>query len=134
MSNEPEPTYNFLNQLSSNLTGAALVKEHEEWLARVQRPLVDLRSIPRTQWPEYYGRDVTLPPEIRRYLEGREPGPMTSEEADGLEDAVMRFHGVEAPFYIDLWRDQWEKHGHAWHYVPEAALYVSGFEFHNTEA
>lgn len=131
---EPEPLHNTLNILTSNLSAAALVREHEAWLARVQRPLVDLRSIPREQWPDYYGRDVTLPPDIEKYLAGREPGSMSKEEVEGLEDQVMTYHGVELPFYIQLSRDDWEKYGHAWHYVPEAAPYLSGFEFHNTEA
>jgi len=77
---------------------------------------------------------VTLPPEITRYLEGREIGPMTQEEADGLEDAVMRYYGISAPFYIQVSRHDWEQHGHAWHFIPEASPFVSGFEFHNTEA
>jgi hypothetical protein len=120
--------------LESNRSAAALWREYEQKLVTERTPLVDLRLIPRDRWPEFFGRDVTLPPEVQRYLDGRELVPMTKEEIDGLEDAVARYHGVEAPYYVDMSITHWERFGHAWRYVPEAAPYMSGFEFNSADA
>lgn len=124
---------NLRDYLESNRSAAALWQEHEQKLAGERTPLVDLRTTPKEKWPEFYGRDVTLPPEVQKYLEGRERGPMSKEEIDGLEDAVARYHGVSAPHYIDMSEAHWEKFGHAWRYVPEAGPYMSGFEFNSAD-
>lgn len=131
--NNPDPNYNLRNFLSSNLTGAALVREHEERLAVKKPSLVDLRIIPRERWPEYYGRDLSLPPDIQKYLDGREPVPMSKDEVHALEIAVERYHGITEPFYASV-SPSLQADGRAWSYVPDAAPYISGFEFNNNEA
>ena len=124
----PDPNYNFRNILTSNLTGAALWKEHEERLALDKPPLVDLRTIPREQWLEYFGRDVMPSPEIQKYLDGREPGPLSQDEVQMLEIAMEKFHGITEPFYITMGIDL-QTTGRTWTFIPEAAPYMSGFEF-----
>jgi hypothetical protein len=128
----PDPNYNLRNFPTSNLSAAALWREHEERLAVEKTPLVDLRSIPREQWPEYYGRHVTIPADIQKYLDGREPGPMTKEEVQNMEIAVERYHGVTEPCYVSMGPNL-QTEGKAWSYVAEAAPYLSGFEFNITE-
>jgi len=129
----PDPNYNLRNILTSNPTGAALVKEHEERLAAEKRPLADLRSIPRERWAEFYGRDVVLPPDIQKYLEGRQPGAMTYDEVHAPEIAVGRYHGVTEPYYVSMTPHR-QTDGRDWCYVPDAAPYMSGFRINNTEA
>ena len=129
----PDPNYNLRNIMTSNLTAAALLKEHEERLAAEKHALVDLRSVPRERWPEFYGRDVTLPVDIKKYLSGRQPGPMTNDEVQALEIAVERFHSVTEPYYVSM-TPHMQTDGRAWCYVPDAAPYMSGFRFNNTEA
>lgn len=59
---------------------------------------VDLRTVPVAEWPQHVQRPVTLPDDVRRFVEGQ--AEFTREELDRLEDRIATHHGVEAPYYI----------------------------------
>jgi len=94
---QPQPIRHDLN-LATNKTCAAQYRTYEQEILDAKRPLVDLRTIPRERWPEFYGRDVVLPPTIQHYMDGREPVELTIDEVQGLELAVEKFYGIEEPF------------------------------------
>ena len=103
-----------------------MVRDDElEAVNKAEAP-VNLREVPMDQWDRYVQRDVTLPPDVANYLDGRELRPLTKSEIDGLENQIAKFHNVQPPYCI-VCSLELQRTGRAWLYVPEVAPYVTGF-------
>lgn len=121
----PTPfTEKLLNQ--GNRKMAALVRDDE--LERIRRGImpVDLRTVPPRQWSDFTAYDLTLPPAVAQYLDGREPAPLTPDEMEALCAQVAAYHGIDAPWYVDVSATM-EHAGRPWAFVPELASQVTGF-------
>lgn len=116
----------FNQDLLSNRSFAAMARDDEMEAARKADPPVNLRSVPLEEWDQHIEFDVTLPPELQTYLDGREPGPLTKDEIDGLEDQIAAFHEVKPPYHI-VCALTLQTTGRPWLHVPEVAPYVTGF-------
>ena len=116
--------------LESNRSFAALARDSELETVKFKDAPIDLRTIPREQWDQYIDYQVTLPPEVAGYLEGRDKSelPMKKEEVHALEIALEKWHDVAEPYYISMCATLQSK-GRAWAYVEVAAPYLTGFLF-----
>jgi len=61
-------------------------------------PPVDLRTIPREDWPRYEDFSVALPDPVAKYLAGTTE--LTSEESNQIIDTLEKFYEVKHPFFI----------------------------------
>jgi hypothetical protein len=103
-----------------------MVRDDElEAVNKAEAP-ANLREVPIDQWDRYVQSDVTLPPDVVNYLDGREPRPLSEPEIDDLEDQIAKFHNVQPPYCI-VCSLEFQRTGRAWLYVPEVAPYVTGF-------
>lgn len=118
--------------LESNHSAAAMLRDSEAEIARLAVPLLDLRTVPREQWDALIDRELTLPPGVSAYL-SKADFPLPTEHADAMTDSVARFHGITAPYYVDM-STRFQKTGRAWAHVAEAAPFVSGFYFSKEQA
>jgi hypothetical protein len=64
---------------------------------------VDLRTVPRDQWPQHHCCPLVLPPDVARYLAGMD-APPTRSESKGIEDRVQSFYGITEPFLV-VWKN-----------------------------
>jgi hypothetical protein len=119
------------DMFESNRSAAAMLRDSEAGIARRAVSLLDLRTVPREEWDRHLNRDLLVPEGITRYLAGeltdKPPAfPLTGEETDGMGATVERFHGITAPYFVNVSLSI-QHDGRAWAYVPEAAPYLSGF-------
>ena len=103
-----------------------MVRDDELEAVNEAKAPANLREVPIDQWDRYVQRDVTLPPDVANYLDGRELRPLTKSEIDGLENQISKFHNVQPPYCI-VCSLELQRTGRAWLYVPEVAPYVTGF-------
>ncbi len=115
----------FLDDLMSNRSFAAMSRDDERETVRRAVPPVDLRTVSREQWDKHLQCDVTLPPAVAKYLDGH-TGPLSGPEADMLADQVAAHHGITAPFFV-VCSPALLHTGKAWMHIPEAAPFVTGF-------
>jgi hypothetical protein len=113
--------------LETNRTAAAELRESEAELVRRPIPLLDLRTVPRERWDSMLDRELVVPPTIASLLPDVEY-PISGEQADAFADGIAMFYGIAPPYYVEM-SIRFQQTGRAWAYVPEAAPYVSGFYF-----
>jgi hypothetical protein len=111
------------NPLADNKSAAAHLRDEElAFVAEKIRP-IDLRAVPRERWDEYVNFHLALPDHLLDAIEG---GPVDPELLPTLEQAVEKHHGITAPYHVTTTftlRD----FGRGWHFVPEAAEFMTGF-------
>jgi hypothetical protein len=123
---ERKTVSNFPKASQSNRPFSAVVRDDELGAVNKAEAPADLRGVPIDQWDCYVQRDVTLPPDVANYLDGRELRPLTKSEIDRLENQIAKFHNVQPPYCI-VCSLELQRTGRAWLYVPEVAPYVTGF-------
>ena len=75
------------------------VEQRLDDLSALPRP-VYLRAVPREEWDQWLNHELTVPPEVERYLEGQ--FAFNAKEIAAIEAAVERWHGIVAPWGIYL--------------------------------
>lgn len=120
-----------VNDLLSNRSGDALLRDAEQGIADTHPAIVPLCDIPVSEWDRCVGHDVTLPPELEkffsvrlRFYEGR-PEPLMEQEIHRMEEQVEKFHNVKPPYYIAMSLTL-QRTGRPWLYVADAGLYLTG--------
>jgi hypothetical protein len=113
------------NDLLTNKTNAALLRESELEIVQRAEPPVDLRTVPPEQWDNYLQHDVVIPPELHGFLPDGDFGLLEEYEINAVEEATENFHGVKPPYYIYMSLTL-QQTGRPWAYVPEAGQYLTG--------
>jgi hypothetical protein len=111
------------NPLADNKTAAAHLRDDELAIVADQIRPIDLRSIPRERWHEFVNFHLTLPEHLLDAIGG---GPVDPKLVPALEEAVERFHGITAPYFV-IATFAIQDFGRGWCFVPEAAEFMTGF-------
>ena len=77
------------------IEGTASLEEEAHML--MGSPAVDLRTVPRDQWPT--ACNVTLPQDVQEQIHGRTE--ITQAELNFIEDRLRAYHGVAWPDWIE---------------------------------
>jgi hypothetical protein len=111
------------NIFEDNRTVAAQLRDEELAIVAEKIRPIDLRTIPREQWDKYLDFQLTVPEHLLDAVEG---GPLDADTLRALDEAVERFHGITAPYYVTTTASL-QHQGRGWSYVPEAAEFLTGF-------
>ena len=116
-----------MNDLETNQTNAALLRDTEREIAQRAEPPVDLRSVPREQWDRFLDWDVTLPAIVKVFLERKErlSESFTRAEVHAIEEATELHHAIEEPYHVTM-SPTLQTTGRAWAYVWETEPYLTG--------
>ncbi len=124
---EGDVTFNpkqIAEDLLTNKSAAALLRDSELDISRRKQPPVDLKTVPLEQWDNYLEHDVTLPEPIAHLLKSMPvaPNPTIVHQ---IEQTVEEFHNVKPPYhiYMSITLQQTRR---PWKYVPEAGAYLTG--------
>jgi hypothetical protein len=107
----------------NNKTTAAHLRDDELAIVADKIRPIDLRSIPRERWDEFVNFHLTLPEHLLDAIGG---GPVDPKLVPALEEAVERFHGITAPYFV-IATFEIQQLGRSWRFVPEAAEFMTGF-------
>jgi hypothetical protein len=115
------------NDLLTNKTNAALLRDSEQQIVRAKIRPINLRKVPVEKWDRYLEHDVTLPRKLQNWLDedAAFEFPLSKKQIHEIEEDIEKYHGVRPPFYIYMSLTL-QQTGQPWVYVKKAGQYLTG--------
>jgi hypothetical protein len=115
------------NDLLTNKTNAALLRDSEQEIVRAKIRPINLRKVPLEKWDRYLEHDVTLPRKLQNWFDedAAFEFPLSKKQIHEIEEDIEKYHGVQPPYYIGMSLTL-QLTGRPWAYVEGAGKCLTG--------